>query len=261
MTESTSLSPAGPTTTPAAPSEGEATEALAHLAKMSGTGSAFGAAEYVAISPMSIVTLMFGFASALSLLVSLFLFIPLVGILCGLLALRQIRNSNGTQGGLIFVFSGMILCLLFGGAVSARQAVAAARTRRDTQQCADVLAKFGDEIKAQRYDVIYNDMTSDVFRDMVPLKRFRESLATVRVHPFLGELQSVKWAGNPIDFEPVAGTDAKFAYAMMLLKFQKGQDPAREMIKLTDRDGSWKIEALPQLFPNPKTNPNGFPGG
>ena len=63
------------------------------------------------------------------------------------------------------------------------------------------------------------------------------------------------WAGNAIDFEPVAGTDAKYAYAMILLEFSGAPEPAREMVKLTDRDGSWKIEVLPQLFPDQKKNP------
>ena len=259
MTESTSQSLAADSTaTQTAASEGDATGALAHLARMSGTGSSFGPNDYVAISPIAIVALMLGFAS-MSIVLSLFLFIPMLGIFFGLLAIHRVRNSGGTQSGIGFAIGGIILSMLVGGGVTAKQVLAAIRDKRDSGQCAQVLSKFGEEIRSQHFDAIYNTMTTEVFRGMVTPKRFNATLASVRVNPYYGELQNVRWAGNAIDFEPVAGTEARFAYAMMMLKFDKGSEPAREMVKLTDREGGWKIEVLPQLFPDPKKNPTGFP--
>src|SRR5690349_6563689 len=93
-------------------SESKADEALSHLAKMSGTGSAFGQAEYVAINPLSIAALVLGMVSLLSLVFNFFLVAAGVGIILGLLSLRQISHSNGTQSGRAFAIGGIGISLL-----------------------------------------------------------------------------------------------------------------------------------------------------
>ncbi len=239
------------------PAVPDGSDALAHLAKMSGAGSAFGAEDYVAISSLSIVCLILGFASASCLMISLFLFIPVVGLFLGLIAIWKIRNSGGTQSGLGFAIGGMALCLLFGGGVSAKLAIAAAHTREESRQCGEVIAKFGEEIKAQHYDAMYESLMTDVFRERVSPKFFHDVVEGLRAHGPFGELKGTRWPGNIIDFEPVAGTDAKYAYATIVFEFSNAAQEPRETIKLTNREGSWKIEGLPQLFPEQKPGPAG----
>src|SRR5436309_1709781 len=83
---------------------------LASLHKMS-TTAGLGSEDYVAINAVSIATLLLGLASGLALPFTVLLILPLAGIVCGVLALRQIHGSNGTQSGRAFAIIGLLFSL------------------------------------------------------------------------------------------------------------------------------------------------------
>src|SRR4051794_39838641 len=85
---------------------------LSHLHKMS-TTAGLGTTEYVAVNGMSIVALILGLASSLSLFANELLVIPVVAVILGIWALIQIKDSNGTQTGRFLAFFGMFCALLF----------------------------------------------------------------------------------------------------------------------------------------------------
>src|SRR5688500_6367590 len=78
--------------------EADGDEALHKLHRMSRTAG-LGTQEYVAINVAAVMTLLLGLVSALAMVTSLLLVIPLAGVVCGVIALYQIKDSNGTQTG------------------------------------------------------------------------------------------------------------------------------------------------------------------
>lgn len=246
------------------------TDALAHLHKMSGTGSAFGTTEYVAINPAAIASLALGLASALALALALLLILPIAGIICALFALIQIHGSNGTQTGRSFAVGGLLLSLLLGGSVVAREAWKWSAARADTQACAAVIERLGQELHAERYDEIYEDLFTSGFRHRSDVSRssFRMGLAAFRYTPRFGQkkpndpryglVDSMEWNGK-MDFETVGGaeTGVKMAYAMALVHFHGVSSPSRQILRLSNRDGSWKIDNWERLFPEPKKSKSG----
>src|SRR5688500_6062526 len=101
---------------------------LSHLHKMS-TTAGLGSTEYVAINAPSVFALIFGLASVMAIFDNILLIIPLAGLVCAILALRQISQSNGTQTGRGLAIGGLLLSLAFGGYVVANQLTEATRTR------------------------------------------------------------------------------------------------------------------------------------
>ncbi len=235
---------------------------------MSGTGSAFGQAEYVAINPSAIASVLLGVASGLALLASIFLILPAVGLGCGLLAIRQIRQSNGTQTGVGFAIAGIVLSLVLGGIVVTNQGLAWAQTRASTRAIDDLLSRFGQEAKAaavlgntpqaaEKYDAMYDSMMTEAFRGRVDKKTFRARLQSLRVprsQPGSGGVESIRWNGEPMEFQPVADTEFANVLCMSLVKLQGQDEPAREIVRLTNQEGSWKIDGLLRLFPDKKGN-------
>src|ERR1051325_9373441 len=93
-------------------------DADAHLAQLHRMSTTAGVTnlDYVAVNLTSIFALLLGLASALAFLHWAFLAVPLVGIIFAIISLRQINNSSGTQTGKGLAITGLILCLLLGGA-------------------------------------------------------------------------------------------------------------------------------------------------
>src|SRR5689334_9364604 len=105
-----------------------ADDPLAKLHKMS-TTAGLGSGDYVAVNITAVVAAPVGPASMLARAANELLIIPVVGIVLGVIALRQIRKSNGTQTGMGIALIGLLLSLGIGGWVIASQATAYLSTR------------------------------------------------------------------------------------------------------------------------------------
>src|SRR3954469_7316845 len=104
--------PRSPTT---AAADGAADDPFLKLHKMS-TTAGLGSGDYVAINGTAIAALLLGIASALVLFgLHLLLLIPLAGLVCAILAFRQITDNNGTQTGRGLAAVGLVLSIGFGG--------------------------------------------------------------------------------------------------------------------------------------------------
>ncbi|HZL37465.1 MAG TPA: hypothetical protein VFC78_19260 [Tepidisphaeraceae bacterium] len=263
------LQPQTPVNAAPAQARSSDTDALAHLHKMSGTGSAFGTTDYVAINPTAIAALALGLASALALALGLLLILPVAGIVCAIFALIQIHGSNGTQTGRAFAVGGLLLSLLLGGSVIAREAWKWKDTRTDTLACAAVITRLGQDLHAERYDEIYEDLFTSGFRHREDITRqsVRMGLASLHFSPpygqtpadrRFGQVDSMNWNGK-MDFETVGGaeTGVRLAYAMALVHFHGVSPPSRQILRLSNREGAWKIDNWERLFPEPKKKKNG----
>src|SRR5687768_2615927 len=87
---------------------------IASLHRMS-TTAGVGSQEYVAINNVAIVAAILGLCTALGFLGPFFLILGLAGVICGFVALKEIRNSNGTQSGKLLAWLGVFLSVALAG--------------------------------------------------------------------------------------------------------------------------------------------------
>ena len=241
-------------------------EALEHLTKMSGTGSSFGQADYVAINGPSVIALLLGVATGLSLIFSLFLFIPVLAIILGIIAIRQVRTSNGTQTGAGLAVIGLVLALGLGGYVVTNKVMAAVHAQQETAKCEAVVGAFGEQLKAatsvapdsakvdQVLDGIYNQLMTDAFRSRFTPQKFRTVLRQLVAgkDPRTGKaggIESASWNHERVEFQPTADGGAENVL-MGIHLYRPGESlPFREGIRLTNLEGPWKIDGMVNLFP------------
>src|SRR5437762_797964 len=96
----------------------DAPDPMTRLYKMS-TTAGVGSQDYVAINNAAIVSVILGLCTALAFLGIPFLIVGAAGIVFGIIAIAQIRHSNGTQGGIGLAVLGILLSLALAGSVAA----------------------------------------------------------------------------------------------------------------------------------------------
>jgi hypothetical protein len=121
--------------------------------------------------------------------------------------------------------------------------------RTQSKQCAELLSRFGAEIRAEHYQGAYDTLTTDAFRQRVDLARFMNIFQQMQSVPVYGKIESIEWHGQPMSFAPVADSDAKTATTMARMKFEKFPESMPEAMIMTNKSGSWQIENIPRLFP------------
>ena len=234
---------------PGVPSTPPDDDPLAHLAKMS-TTAGVGSQDYVAVNLAAILAALLGLASVLALLNDVWLVIPAAGVVCAIVAWRQIRNSNGTQTGSGVAMIGLALSLLIGGGVMASKSVKALAQRRDEQTLTAAMHALGDDLAAGHYHEAYMRF-SERFQQRVSEAAFTETWETTLGKGFgLGRVKTLDWNGRAL-FEDEPGTGRRFAWAGMIPQFQKPMDPPPRWDVRFSRgpDGRWLIEDLQQVFP------------
>jgi hypothetical protein len=221
-------------------------EPLAHLHKMS-TTAGLGSGEYVAVNGAAVFALLLGLASMLTLLEEVLLVIPLTAIVVGVIAWRQINQSNGTQTGRGLVAIAMLFAVGFGGFVVAKETTRGMRTREDRAALRRTITEFGEKIKANDMPGAYN-MFSEAFRSAVTLELFNERVGMVRESELFGKLKDTDWNGLA-DFQSDPATGREFAYT----KFKMNLDQTVVDVEATLRkDGAtWVFEQMPTFFPPP----------
>ena len=118
---------------------------LSHLHKMS-TTAGLGTAEYVAVNGMSVVAIIMGLGSSLSLLDPVLLVIPLVALVLSIIAIYQIKHSNGTQTGIGLAVGGLIFALLFCGLVGGRYVAETVGNHQDELAINDVIGQLSQNL-------------------------------------------------------------------------------------------------------------------
>jgi hypothetical protein len=228
----------------------DAGDPLARLYHMSATAGV-GTQEYVAINPTAVASLILGFGSILVLLSSMLLVIPVAGLICGIIAVIQIRRSNGTQTGMGLAASGILLSLAFGGGRAAYQIVRQFHTSADERQIAQLMEQLGSEINAGHYEQAYA-MFGERFHNRVTLATFADAFKKFHDLAEVGDLESIRWNREPMLFEDQPGSDITVASAMGMFKFRDSPTTARSTVTFERIDGKWQINDLPELFPSKK---------
>jgi hypothetical protein len=228
---------------PAAP------DPLANLYRMSKTAG-LASSDYTAVNVPSVVALILGLLSVVANFERILLVIPLTALVLGVIAVYQIRNSNGTQTGLPLAGLGILLALGFGIWASTAQAREAARTRADREQLVSLTEQLGREISGGRVDAAYESLFSPAFRQRVPPDRFRT--VWTQLQQQLGNVKSASSKGL-YNFEVDTETGLRLAVGRVLFEYERGTPAERPEIIFSFREGQWRIESIPSFFPPPRT--------
>lgn len=227
---------------------------LAGLFHMSNTAGA-GTQEYVAINPMAIAALLLGFASVLVILSELLLVIPLIGIICAIVAIVQVRRSNQTQTGTALAIVGLILAGLLGIGRLGYATMNRYREGADERQVSQLVDAFGADLAAERYEQAYQRFTPH-FRERVNFTTFANALKGFANRDRAGAMADVAWNHEKMQFQQKPDSDATEGVAMVLVHFQRNPDrPARLILMFDKAGGEWRIDDVPVLFPPKKPEP------
>ena len=133
---------------PAAAGAGD--DRIASLKKMS-TTAGVGSQDYVSINPLAIGALLLGLISGLVVFTNVLFILPAAGVIFGIMAIRQINDSNGTQAGKTWAIVGIALSVLIGGGVLASRAAAGWATRGDQRQISELIDALGRDVAGGSY--------------------------------------------------------------------------------------------------------------
>ena len=230
---------------------GEETPAspLAGLHKMSTTAGVADQA-YVAVNNTAVVAAVLGLASSLTLFSPLMLIVPAVGLVVSVLAIRQIRSSNGTQTGMIVAIVGALLCLGFGIGVSAMEISEHNKLRQDGKIMDGVAHQLAGLLQNKKYDDAYQlfdiNFQSRVNRELFDGRwNAYQSSST-------GKIKTIEWNQvNPIIFDVQKDSQKiDIGDAIMNTQFENGA--GKFVFRFIRVNGQWKIFGLPDVFPEEK---------
>jgi len=231
-----------------------ATEHLAHLPKMSPTAGVT-EQDYVAINPLSVVSMLAGLASILAVINDVLAVIPLVGFFLAVWSLRQIAGSNCTQTGRGIGMSGLFLCTAILSFVVATDAVFSFTRNADRNAIAQLSQQFGQDVSDRAYDSAY-DLFSQRFKSRVSrqefvskLKGMQDRLASdLAKGQGLGPVSSASWNGLAQFF---IDNDSGSFTAGSEIDFHFPNSSAPQPLGATFRKagGTWTIDSLPSMFP------------
>jgi hypothetical protein len=255
LREPTSPSTPSQSVVPASPDD--AADPLHNLYRMSRTAG-LGSGDYVAINNTSILALILGLAGVLSMLYPLLLIISAAALVCGIMALLQIRSSNGTQSGRTFAILGILLALGLGGLAGAKLALAGIETHREEAAIDDLVQRLSGLLVARKYDEAYQSCFSVGFKGQFTQQEFVD-----RWRPFeryAGGIKSFDW-GKHADIQETRGSDVKRAAAGSLLKFNDSSNVATQGIGFVKENGQWHIDGIQSLFEKEANGRGGGGGG
>jgi hypothetical protein len=241
----TSATATVPDARPTAP--GDAPDPLASLHKMS-TTAGISSQEYVAINIPSIVAPVLGLASVVAVLNPVLLVVPLAAIITAVAALRQIRESNGTQTGRGFAWLGIVLALAIGGFVFVRAATDQFQSRADRQAIIGKMEELGRLVHARQYEQAYA-MFSPRFQNRINRATFDAMWDLNQKYPDLGAISRMEWNRTTIDFKDDPDSGARVGYAAAWVRFEKSNEPARYTFVFRKSGPNWLIEDAPTVFP------------
>jgi hypothetical protein len=234
---------------------------LRSLHKMSRTAG-LGSNEYVAVNPIAVASVLFGLASSLVIFDAIFLIVPAVAVILGVVALYQIRNSNGTQTGRGLSLLAIGLAVLFTAVLGSKQIMQIVGTQGDKRKIEQLVRDFGADVAARNYDAAYALM-SPRFTERVSKADFVKQFNGMQDSPNYGQIQSMQW-NELVNFDLDARNNDRIAGSVAIITIKgserTGQD--RREIRFRQRGDGWLIDDIPELFPPPPspTGPGG-PGG
>lgn len=239
-----------PQTQPDATPKSGAPDPLSGLYHMS-TTAGVGTQEYVAINPTAIAALILGLGSVLAMFTDVLLVIPVAGVVCAIIALMQVRSSNGTQTGKGLAILGLALSIGLGGGRAGYAAYMGLRTTADERQIAQIIHQLGQDVASDHYKEAYDTFTQ-AFRDRVDLPKFEQAFKEFSTIPALGAVRSIEWNHEQIYTEEKPDSGIVLGYAMGLFHHANNPQPRRLIISFEKSGGVWRPSDIEGMFPTKK---------
>lgn len=223
-----------------------ASDPIAALHRMS-TTAGVATQEYVAINNLAVTSVALGFFTLLAMISALFLVIAIASLICGIVAFRQIRNSNGTQTGRGLAALGILLSLGVTGFVIADTVRQANERHRQTQQINAAIEEIGKHIVAGQYVQAYAMFNAD-FQQNWTLQQF-EQIWKMYQDPDngYGPLRHIR--GNNVVQMDQLGDGTLVAYTQAIIEFEKSPEPLRApMTVQLPPGGQWQVKVFGTMF-------------
>ncbi len=206
------------------------------------TTAGVGLAEYRAVSGLAVASLLCSLAGVATVVSWIFVALPVIGVLLGLVALWQIARANGTLVGRAPAILGVVLGLLIAGYFgwqgwSTRTEDAAFRA-----SIAKQIEEFGAAMAAEDYVTAHGFLAPTLREESTPqtLASVASTYTRMRLDGELlyGPIRGAKPSGRTMI---VRDGDRAAAASEMTLLFEKGTDDAQRIELIRDADGRWRI--------------------
>ncbi|MGD0137685.1 MAG: DUF4190 domain-containing protein [Tepidisphaeraceae bacterium] len=234
-----------PTSPPRADSATDS-DPLLHLHKMS-TTAGLGSQDYVAVNVTAVIAVLFGLASLLAIASPVLLIFPLVGVALGVVALRQVKQSNGTQTGAGLAILGLALSGIITAALLCYQGYQVLQRRADQHALASLCQKFGELIDQRKFAEAYDLFDSD-FQTRVSKQAFISQLTGIQSQRLMTPIEAISWNGLAEFHSDEAGTET--ADSMIKVHFKDSANEGRYSARFRRTgDGPWMFDNIPDYFP------------
>lgn len=222
---------------------------LAGLHRMSRTAG-LGSSEYTAVNTVAVVAVIVAAASALALVTPFFLLLAVLGVLLAVVAIVQIRKSNGTQTGLPLALVALLLSGVFSGVSGYKYFSAIAQEQADVRQIDDLVGQFGKLIAEGKSAEAYK-LTDARFQEQVPLPQFQNLFDDQLAHaPGLGALQGIRTNKLfVIESDPESGLRMAVGNGYLDTKGRSGEQAIKTEMRFRNSADQWRVFSMPTLFP------------
>ncbi len=240
MSDTTSQAPVSSS---AVPDEGQL-DNLSKLHRMSRTAG-LGTTEYAAVNVAAVMTAVLGVASFLAVVTPIFLVVPVAGVVIGIIAIRQLKNSNGTQTGMMVAILGLVACGLFSAFTGYKAYAKAQEYKADKATLITLTEQFGQALAKDDFAGAYG-MLDARFRDRVTRAQF-EQFFKERMIPYTGSIKSFTSNGLFIIDEAADDAGIRMAQGSATVDVEK---TANIPLVITYRlaAGQWQIFNLGEWF-------------
>jgi hypothetical protein len=224
---------------------------LRKLHKMSRTAG-LGDSQYVAVNAFAVAAIIFGLASGLVVVNPILLIVPAVAVVLGVIALMQVRNSNGTQTGRALAWLGIVLAVGASVLLGTSHVLRILNTRQDEQQVAQLIAALGVEVSARNYDAAHARLSARL-AETWPKDAFAARMNLIQDGAY-GPIKGMKWNGRAA-FEVDPRTRAPVGMSVAVIERTQGAEDRQEM-RFVRADGQWKVDAIPMFLPIEQPQPS-----
>ncbi len=218
---------------------------IASLYKMS-TTAGMGAGDYVEVNKTAVAAASLAVVSLLAFLGWPFLLLGLVAVLCGMAALRQIRNSNGTQGGRLVAWFGILGAVAVAGGLVTVEMVRQADDAANGRQINALLDQFSKAMAAGDYEKARSLFVPE-FQQKVSLEKFKAAWGTAAEMERLGRFVSLR-SNDRYGFTEGKGGSVYFGFTMGVSKFEKFSGDVGVIFAARDERGQWQLYNVPRIF-------------
>jgi Domain of unknown function (DUF4190) len=217
-------------------------------------GAALG--EYAEVNPLAVTSLVLGCAGALVVLGPVLAVVPLVGLILGVLALRSISRSAGTQTGKGFAILGVLISAITVGYAGYGQWSNQQTQEQERLAINQLLQTFGQHVNQNQYDQAYAFLDPRQQSRITP-ERFKSVMEQVQNSPDYGRIVGTR-AGDRIDLTFDPATNYSVAEVLIVADLKPSTLVANEVRVARERavfwkiDGRWKLHDVPSWFPAQK---------